>query len=91
MLDAMTQYEPISLGMGDDQSGPFVNFTVDEPWPENALIQEYDAHVQIEDGKEIISFVCDNGSARFEVVGRDKFGAYECRLLPGSTYEPRKA
>lgn len=79
------EYESISLSSGFIQG--FAVWYVMEPWPALALIQDYDVRGKRSAG-ETIDMDCENGAAKFEVVRRDEFGAYECKLLPGSTYEP---
>lgn len=84
-------YEPISLSSALD--GVWAIWFVEEPWPEFALIQPYDVGVGVyrEGTRERIYIECKNGSAEFEVVSRDRYGAYQCRLLPGSTFFARAA
>lgn len=61
------------------------------PWPETCEITYYDIgefrSVKI---GQVVSYHWENGSARYEVVC-DISGLecdFECRLLPGSTWEP---
>ena len=82
-------FKPISLGMNGETDWAKVDWIVAEPWPEMALIQEYDAHVRTEGSKQIIELFVENGEAKYEVLKRGKFGDYQCRLVT-SSYEPHK-
>lgn len=84
----MSDYQSISLSSA--LIGIWPVWYVEEPWPALALIQEYDAEVRSEGGKNIIDIDCENGSASFEVVSFDRLSGYACKLRPGSTYIDRE-
>lgn len=81
------------IGFGTVYFGDFPEFIVTKPWPELACIQDYDAGTPVlqPDGKRTIFFAMINGEATYEVVRDSPYGyAYDCKLLPGSTYHPHK-
>ena len=85
-------YEAISLS---SKCGPLVEnpwigaeWLVDEPWPQHALIQRYDAEPNA-DG--LIQLSVANGSAPYRVVGENRYAgavlSYECELV-SSAFRP---
>jgi hypothetical protein len=80
----MTKYESISLSSkpGPVADNPWIDaaFTVNEPWPANARIQGYDAQPNA-DG--FITMNLSNGWAKYRVVNKAEWGAFDCEYVDG--------
>lgn len=62
-----------------------VAWFVDAPWPERAVIHDYD----FTPSNGLIEIEVENGSAKYEVVSTTTWGDYYCKLRSGSTYTQR--
>lgn len=85
----MITYTPISLSSknGPAAENPWIGatWTVEEPWPHHALIQGYDAQP---DQTGHITMTMENGWAKYKVVRKDAFGAFECDFVHGEFNPP---
>ena len=79
----MVKYTAISLssksGTGENPWNG-ATWTVEKPWPDHALIQGYDARP---DANGFIRIEVQNGWAKYRVIRKDEFDAYECEFVEG--------